>query len=64
MDSCIVRRLFLILVALCLICAGTAFGESYEASTMRLLCCDRDVVIEDVSDNPRFALENVHFNSG
>ena len=64
MDSCIVRRLFLILVALCLICAGTAFGESYEASTMRLLRYEGDVVIEDASGNPRFVLENVRFNSG
>ena len=52
----------MIVTVLCL--SGTAFGESYEASTMRLLRYEGDVVIEDASGNPRFVLENVRFNSG
>ena len=44
--------------------SGAASGESYDASTMRLVRYEGDVVIEDVSGNPRFVMENVRFNSG
>ena len=64
MDSCIVRRLFLILIALCLICAGMAFSENYTASTMRLLRYEGDVEILDTSGDPRFVMEDVRFSSG
>ena len=60
------RNITMILTLLIVIMAFgiTARGESYSASTMRLLKYNGDVVIEDAEGNPRFVMENVRFASG
>ena len=64
MNARMIKRLALVGLAVCLLCACTCIGESYSASTMRLLRYDGDVVIEDASGSSRFVLANVRFSSG
>ncbi len=57
------------IAALCLLLAALsvsslALGESYSASTMRLLRYEGEVTIEDAGGNSRFVLPNVRFSSG
>ena len=57
--------IFLLALSLALPSFGTAeSGESFDASTMRLLNHSGDVQILDEAGVPRFVLENVRFASG
>ncbi|MBQ9409801.1 MAG: FecR domain-containing protein, partial [Clostridia bacterium] len=64
MNSRHINRLLLPVILLTLLFTLAAYGESYIASTMRLLRFDGDVVIENPSGESRFVLENVRFSSG
>ncbi len=62
----IIRKSVIAVLALtlALILCASAWADSYDASTMRLLRYEGDVEIFDPSGMPRFVLENVRFASG
>ncbi|MCR4885085.1 MAG: FecR domain-containing protein [Clostridiales bacterium] len=63
MSKRMIKTAALILLA-ALFFLSSALGESYEATTMRLLRYDGSVEILDASGNARFVMENARFNSG
>nr|MCR4883668.1 FecR family protein [Clostridiales bacterium] len=63
MSKCMIKTAALILLA-ALFFLSSALGESYEATTMRLLRYDGNVEILDASGSARFVMENARFNSG
>ena len=63
-TSAFFLRLTAVLLLVLALSAGAAQGESYEASTMRLLRHEGTVEIFDTSGEPRFLLDNVRFVSG